>query len=84
MSVVNITSARQNLYQLVKDVNTNSEPVFIFNNNGENAILISEADWNSLQETVYLSSIPHMADSIIDGGNEPLSECRKYRDDEVW
>ena len=52
MSVVNITNARQNLYQLVRDVNSSSEPVLIYNNNGNNAVLISENDWNAIQETL--------------------------------
>lgn len=84
MSTVNITNARQNLYQLVKDVNTNSEPIMIFNNSGENAVLISENDWNAIQETFYLNSIPNVVNSIIEGGNEPITECRKYNEDEVW
>lgn len=84
MSTVNITNARQNLYQLVKDVNTNSEPIMIFNNSGENAVLISENDWNAIQETFYLNSMPNVVNSIIEGGNEPITECRKYNGDEVW
>lgn len=75
MSTVNITNARQNFYQLVKDVNTSSEPIIIYNNNGNNAVLISESDWNAIQETLYLQSIPGMAESIIEGLNTPISKC---------
>lgn len=75
MTTVNITSARQNFYQLVKDVNTSSSPITIYNNNGSNAVLISESDWNAIQETLYLQSIPNMAESIKEGLNTPISEC---------
>ncbi|MBS4961108.1 MAG: type II toxin-antitoxin system Phd/YefM family antitoxin [Clostridiales bacterium] len=75
MSTINITSARQNFYQLVKDVNVSSEPVIIYNNNGNNAVLISENDWKAIQETLYLQSIPDMAESITEGLSTPISEC---------
>jgi PHD/YefM family antitoxin component YafN of YafNO toxin-antitoxin module len=36
-----------------------------------NAVLISESEWNAIQETLYLSSIPNMIESIKEGGNTP-------------
>lgn len=35
MTVINVASARQNLYQLILDVNNNAEPVTIINNKGK-------------------------------------------------
>lgn len=84
MNVVNITKARQNFYKLIEQVNESSEPVTIVNSKGKNAILISEDDWNSLQETNYINSIPGLADSILEGEKEPLSECTKYVKGEEW
>lgn len=84
VTIINVTNARQNLYQLIADVNANSEPVTIVNNKGENAVLISEDDWRAIEETIYLNNIPHMAESIIEGAKEPLSECRKYESGEEW
>lgn len=75
MTVINATKARDNLYQLIADVNNNCEPVTITNNRGENAVLLSEDDWNAIQETIFLNSIPNMAESIIKGGKTPLEEC---------
>lgn len=40
----------------------------------ENAIIISEEDYNGLMETVYLSLIPGMKEKIIEGLNTPLNE----------
>lgn len=84
MTVINVTNARKNLYKLISDVNINAEPITIINNNGKNAVLISEDDWKAIEETIYLNQIPNMAESILNGAKEPLSECKKYGDNEEW
>lgn len=40
-----------------------------------NAVLVSQEDWNAIQETLHLVSIPGMAESIIEGGQTPVEEC---------
>ncbi len=84
MTVINVTNARKSLYRLLSDVNINAEPITIINNNGKNAVLISEDDWRAIEETIYLNKIPNMAESIIEGAKEHLSECVKYKRDEEW
>ena len=84
MTSISITKARSNLYQTVADVNTYSRPVTITNNRGKNAVLISEDDWNSIQETLYLNAIPGMAESIIEASKEPISDCTTYDPEEEW
>lgn len=84
MAVINATNARQNLYQLISDVNTNSEPITIINNRGKNAVLISEDDWRAIQETIYLNNIKGLTESIIAGGKEAIEECKVYSEDEEW
>lgn len=44
MNTINITAARQNLFQLVESVNKGFSPVNIINNKGEDAVLISGSD----------------------------------------
>lgn len=51
-----------------------SEPVQITGRRA-NAVLVSEADWRALQETVYLMSVPGMAESIREGMATPLEDC---------
>lgn len=75
MGAINVTKARENIYQIIADVNASSEPITITNSRGKNAVLISEEDWKAIQETLFLNSIPGMAESIIAGGNTPLNEC---------
>lgn len=84
MTVINITNARQNLYKLISDVNSNAEPVTIINNKGKNAVILSEDDWRAIEETLYLNQIPDMAESILKASQEPLSECRRYEAGESW
>lgn len=79
MPTINITNARKDLYKLVENVNKYSDPTLIVGKTG-NAVLISEDDFRALQETLFLNNIPGMAESIIKGGNTPLSECTEYGD----
>lgn len=84
MTAVNITQARSNLYKLVADVNASSQPVTITNSQGKNGVLISEDDWNAIQETLYLNSIPGMTESILEAGKESVSEGTVYDQNEEW
>lgn len=74
MKTISATKARQNLYRLMDEVAVSSEPVQITGRRA-NAILVSEADWRALEETVRLVSIPGMAESIREGLETPLEEC---------
>lgn len=74
MTTLNITNARKELYRLVDDANLYSEPTLIVGKRG-NAVLVSEEDWNAMQETLYLNSIPGMTQSIIEGMATPPEEC---------
>ena len=85
MSTINITNARANLYQLVSDVNDGFYPITIVNNKGKNAVLISEDEWNSIEETLYLSSIPGLVNNINDiRKNEDWSKAEVFSDAEEW
>ncbi|WPC40058.1 type II toxin-antitoxin system Phd/YefM family antitoxin [Clostridium sp. JS66] len=53
----------------------NKESIKITSEKG-NAILVSESDWNSIQETMYLLSIPNMKESILKSEKELLEECK--------
>lgn len=85
MSTINITNARQNLFQLVADVNVGFNPITIVNNKGKNAVLISEEEWKNIEETLYLSSIPGFADNINDiRKNEKWDSAKEFDPDEEW
>jgi antitoxin YefM len=73
MKSITATKARTNLYKLIDETATVNEPIYI-SGKRTNAVLINEDDWNSIQETLYLISIPGMRDSILKGMKEPLSK----------
>lgn len=85
MGTINITNARQNLFQLVSDVNVGFNPITIVNNKGKNAVLISEDEWKNIEETLYLSSIPGMVDNINEiRKNEDWEKSSEYNEHEEW
>ena len=85
MSTINITNARANLFKLVADVNVGFNPITIVNNKGKNAVLISEDEWKSIEETLYLSSIPGYVENINNIKNsENWDNAKEYKKDEEW
>lgn len=74
MDIHSASQARANLFKLLEQVNQESKPCIITSRKGD-GVLISKDDWENLQETLYLQSIPEMQESIIEGMATPLSEC---------
>jgi len=79
---INITSARKNLYQIIKSVNKTHIPVLITGKEGD-AVLISSEDWKAMEETMYLNSVTGLADSILAAEAEP-KETRVNADTVEW
>ena len=73
MTTITATEARKLLYKLLDDVSGSHEPVQITGKRG-NAVLVSQEDWDSVQETLYLVSVPGMRDSIRAGMATPTAE----------
>jgi len=74
MTTLTVTEARKSLYSLVDETNISHEPVHILGKRG-GAVLISEDDWSAIEETLYLTSVKGMQESIVDGMNTPIEEC---------
>jgi len=74
MTILSATEARKCLYSLVNDVAESHTPIQIVGKR-HSAVLISEDDWRAIQETLYLTSIPGMRESIQDGIKKPIEEC---------
>ena len=43
-------------------------------------VLVSEDDWRAIQETLYLTGIPGMKESIVEGLWTPVDQCAKELD----
>jgi antitoxin YefM len=79
MPTITATEARSKLYRLIDQTADTNEPIVITGKRG-NAVLISEDDWRSIQETIYLLNIPGMCESIRDGLATPVNECSEEID----
>jgi len=75
---ISVSQARANIFKLIDETNQDHTPIIITGKTND-AVLLSLDDWNSIQETIYLNSIPNMRKSIIDGLNTPLGECQEYQ-----
>ena len=84
MTTVNITTARSNLYKIIEEVNANSIPITIINTKGKNAVIMSEDDYNAIQETVYLYSAPELVKSITKASKEDRKKMKKYNPNEEF
>lgn len=79
MTIVNATEARSKLYSLIDEVASTHQPIVITGKRG-NAVLVSEDDWNAIEETLHLLSIPKMRESIKKGMDSASSECAEELD----
>lgn len=73
---VTASEARANLYRLIDETNESHRPVVITGKRSS-AVLISAEDWDAIQETLFLLSIPGMRESIKKGMAEPLEKSAK-------
>lgn len=79
MEYMNATNARKNFFNLISDVNRDHVPVRISGPRGS-AVLIGEEDWNSIQETLRLYSIPGLVESIHEASDAPESDFTPMED----
>jgi prevent-host-death family protein len=76
MPVLNVSKAKENLDAVLDAVQNSFEPVIIAGRNSS-AVLVSEDVWRSIEETLYLNSIPGMKDSISTGMQEKIEDCSR-------
>lgn len=70
----NATNFRKNLFALLEQTVRFNEPVNVSTKEG-NAVLVSEQDYNSLMETLYLNANKELRDSLIEGMKTPIADC---------
>jgi prevent-host-death family protein len=73
MSTLTASEARAKLYRLIDEAAESHVPIRITGKRN-NVVLISEEDWASVQETMYLLSVPGMRESIKEGMDTPVEE----------
>lgn len=71
--VITASQARSDIYNLIDETAQSHEPIIITGKR-HNAVMVSQEDWKAIEETLYLTSIPNMAQSIIEAMSAPESE----------
>jgi prevent-host-death family protein len=73
---ITASEARANLYRLIDETTESHQPILI-SGKRSSAVLLSADDWQAIQETLYLLSVPGMRESIKKGMAEPLAKSAR-------
>ncbi len=79
MTAISASEARANLYRLIDEAASTHQPLTI-SGKRNNAVLVAEEDWQAIQETLFLLSVPGMRESIREGMDAPVEECAEELD----
>lgn len=78
--IMSVSQVRADIYNIMDETAQTHEPILITGKRN-NVVMISQEDWNAIEETLYLNSIPNMVSSIQDSMNAPDSE---FSEDIEW
>ena len=79
MTILTASEARASLYRLIDQASESHTPIHISGKRGS-AVLVSAEDWQAIQETLYLLSVPGMRESIRKARAEPLAKSARDLD----
>ena len=83
MAVTNISVLRKNLFSSIDNVIEYNDSITVSTKNG-NAVIISEAEYNAMLETIYLVSQKGLVEKIKEGEKEDISKMSTYNPNEKW
>ena len=76
---ITASEARKNLFPLIEKVNDDHIPIEITSRRGD-AVLMSRADYEALEETAYLLRVPANARRLVESLQQALSGDRNEHD----
>ncbi|MCC9621903.1 type II toxin-antitoxin system prevent-host-death family antitoxin [Thalassospira sp. MA62] len=79
MSTITYSDARKNFKKVLDQVHENSEAIVISRKNSENAVIMSEQEYESLMETIYLLRSPKNAERLLDSIKQVENKETKER-----
>ncbi len=74
MTTVTDKQAQATLPQLLEQTALSHEPIQVTGQT-VNGVLISEDDWRSMEETLYLLCVPGTRETIREGMQTPVGQC---------
>ncbi|MEN4053270.1 type II toxin-antitoxin system Phd/YefM family antitoxin [Sulfurimonas sp. NWX79] len=72
-NIMSASQARADIYNLIDKTAQTHEPIIITGKRN-NVVMISQEDWEAIEETLYLNSIPNLSKSIQDAMKADDSE----------
>ena len=78
--IMSVSQVRADIYNVMDETAQTHEPILITGKRN-NVVMLSQEDWNAIEETLYLNSIPGMASSIKEAMDAPNSE---FGEDIEW
>ena len=78
--VMTVSQARTNIYKIMDETAQTHQPIMITGKRN-NVVMLSEEDWNAIEETLFLNNIPGMVTSIKEAMDAPNSE---FSEDVEW
>lgn len=70
MEITTYSNFRQNLKSFLDRVFDDHSPLFVTRSNGEDVVVLSKSDYNSINETLHLLSSPKNAERLQRGIEE--------------
>lgn len=70
MEITTYTAFRQHLKSYLDKVLSNRSPLFVTRASGEDVVVLSKSDYESMQETFYLLKSPANAKRLLEGLKE--------------
>lgn len=85
METLNASDARSKFFKIVQDVIVKHEPLCITSKHG-NVVVMSQEEYEnmhedlaSVQETMYILSVPSMKESIVEASSSDISEYTNHK-----
>ena len=78
--VMSVSQVRADIYNVMDETALTHEPILITGKRN-NVVMLSEEDWNAIEETLFLNSVPNLASSIQ---KSMQAEDSEFSEDIEW
>ena len=79
MRTINYQEFSEKLPTVIETINNEQEPLYLELPNALRAVIISEQDYSTLMETLYLLSNPINAEKLFTAANRPIEQATSWK-----
>lgn len=80
---INATNFRKNVFETLGQAVKYNEVINVTTKDG-NAVILSERDYNAIMETLYLHSVPGLAENLLELAGKPVEHAAEFDPEEEW